>query len=180
VPRFFSAKKIKLGRSQYQPRSSSSTPAARTTEMLASPSDLLRPRRALLRWNPGVLLVLPNLSSVFVLLHAAFPIVTIAVSCRSSSLSTVRRFSKPQPQGRVHRSLTREAHSGVFFLAPPSRRSGDRSSRSFRFDTELQNDLRSVCVQFRQKQLRLSLNISSRFLLYSNPISNSAGSFLVW
>jgi hypothetical protein len=179
VPRLFSAKKIKLGHSQYQPRSSSSTTATRMTEMLASPSDLLRPRRAL-RWNPGVLMVLPNLFSVFFSLHAAFPIVTIAVPCRSSSLSTIRWFPKPQLQGRVHRSLTREAHSGVFFLAPPSHQSGDRSSRSFRFDAELQNDLRSVRVQFRQKQLWLSVNIRSRFLLYSNPISNSAGSFLVW
>jgi hypothetical protein len=85
-----------------------------------------------------------------------------------------------QPQGRVHRALTREAHSGVYFLAPPSRRSGDRSSRSFHFDAELQNDLRSVCVQFRQKELWLSLNISSRFLFCSHPISNSAVSFLFW
>jgi hypothetical protein len=37
-----------------------------------------------------------------------------------------------------------------------------------------------VCVQFRQKQLGLCLNIISRFLFYSNPISNPTGSFLVW
>jgi hypothetical protein len=78
----------------------------------------------------------------------------------------------------MHRALSRaEAHSGFFFLAPPSRQSGERSSRSFRFNSKLLNDLRSTQVQFCQDKLHMQLNLNIVCLTSSDP--NKQRSWLI-
>jgi hypothetical protein len=82
-PRFFLAKKIKLGRSQYLARSSSSTLAARTSEIFPSLFDPLRLPRPL-HHLPGELADLPDLSMGSLPSSVAPPTLTVIFLYRCS------------------------------------------------------------------------------------------------